>query len=405
MSRIFLSSGSVVFSVSLFLCVPQALGQSEDFGVWRSLFNGKDTSGWVVARGPNAGKKPEKWSVADGALTNGNGRVDDICTTEEFDNFELELQYKVPPRGNSGVYLRGQVEVQILDSYGKKTEKLGTGDAGALYGVSKPLANPQNPPNTWNTFRIRFIGNRVTVWHNGVLVQDNTYVEKPTLGGLEINPLTGKRLTFGKGPIMLQGDHTKVWYRKIRVRRLCSPADGWKAIWNGKDLSAFTCRGAKVEDYWRIDDHAVTNKGHRRDMWTKQSFGNFLVHYEYRSDPKVHGGNSGFYLRDQWEIQILSRQSTTNPHSDGSLYSIYPPARLARHGPTNWNHMDVKLVGMKIWVWQNGKLIHDGVVCKTRTDNHSVKTDRFTKAPFKFQGDHGDVWFTNLYIKVLPDTP
>ena len=66
--------------------------------------------------------------------------------------------------------------------------------------------------------------------------------------------------------------------------------------------------------------------------------------------------------------------------------------------------MDVKVDGMKIWVWQNGKLLHEGKVCETRTDNHDAKTDKWTKAPFKLQGDHGRVWFTNFFIKPLPDT-
>lgn len=65
--------------------------------------------------------------------------------------------------------------------------------------------------------------------------------------------------------------------------------------------------------------------------------------------------------------------------------------------------MDVKVQGVKIWVWQNGKLIHDGRVCATRTDNHGVPTPAFSKAPFKFQGDHEKVWFANIYIKPLPD--
>jgi hypothetical protein len=66
--------------------------------------------------------------------------------------------------------------------------------------------------------------------------------------------------------------------------------------------------------------------------------------------------------------------------------------------------MDVKVDGMKIWVWQNGKLLHDGKVCETRTDNHGVKTDKWSQAPFKLQGDHGKVWFTNLFIKPLAET-
>jgi hypothetical protein len=83
---------------------------------------------------------------------------------------------------------------------------------------------------------------------------------------------------------------------------------------------------------------------------------------------------------------------------------MYPPLKVARNGPEQWNHMDVKVDGMKIWVWQNGVLVHDGRVCERRTDG-DTPTKEWSARPFKFQGDHGKVWFTNLSIKPLPDTP
>jgi Domain of Unknown Function (DUF1080) len=155
-----------------------------------------------------------------------------------------------------------------------------------------------------------------------------------------------------------------------------------------------------------VEDGAFTNaksssQGH--DIWTSQPYGNFLVHYAYKSDPAVEGGNAGFYLRDQWEIQIYRETKLDDKHTDGCLYSLYTPIVVARSKPDQWNHMDVKVEGMKIWVWQNGKLLHDGRICETRTDNHAVPTKSFSRGPFKLQGDHGKVWFTSLYIKPLPD--
>ncbi len=382
-----------------------AWAQSEDFGAWKTLFNGKDTAGWVCAkdhgrRGVKAGDAPERWIVVDGALTNGSSRVYDICTADQFDNYELELQYKVPAGGNSGVYLRGQIEIQISDTRGKPAEQMRPGDAGGIYSKIAPIANPQKPAGQWNTFRIRHLGHRITVWHNGVLAQDNQYVDSRTGGPMTKDPSTGKPLDLTKGPIMLQGDHSLIHYKNIRIRPLCT-GEGWRPIWNGKDLSAFTVRSGKVQDYWRIDNHAVTNQGKRRDMWTKEKFGNFLVHYEYKSDPASGHGNSGFYLRDQWEIQI--HMNPGGKHGDCALYSIYEPSQKMPKMANNWKHMDVKLDDMKIWVWQNGTLLHDGVVCKRRTDSGTA-TLTWSTGPFKFQGDHGDVWFTNMYIKPLPPT-
>jgi hypothetical protein len=376
--------------------------QSEEFGKWEPLANGKDLTGWTTAKFVES----NNWTVEDGALyMPGAGR--DICTQKEYESYELELEYKVPPRGNSGVYLRGVVEIQIGDTPGDK----GKSSCGAIYSQFGPLAAAGKPAGEWNRFRILHIGPRISVWHNGELVQDNVYFDGKTNGSMGEFPLkSGRKLDGKKGPIMLQGDHGKVWYRNLRIRPLFA-GDGWRPLWNGKDLSEFNARGDKRAEkgpLWAVQDHAFNNLssgesgGH--DIWTNDAFGNFLVHYAYKSDPKKEGGNSGFYLRDQWEIQILSLSSLTETHHDGSLYSIKCPDVLARTGPENWNHMDVKVDGMKIWVWQNGKLTHDGVTLKTRTDDHSKPTPAFTKAPFKFQGDHGKVFFTDLHIKPLPDS-
>ena len=381
-----------VLALGTFLCA-----QSEEFGAWKPLFNGKDVSGWVNVRDANAGKPPERWQVEDGALTNGSGGVDDICSAEEFENYELELEYKIPPQGNSGIYLRGAIEVQILDSKGRTTN-LGPGDVGGIYGGAPPLANPQKPAE-WNKLLIKHVGYRIMGYHNDVVVQNNLFRAENTPGCHEKYVGTPRR-----GPVMFQGNHSKVWFRNIRIRPIAS-GDLWRPIWTGEkdDFDAAFSSSNRptdknaVRDAWAYDDHAVTNvKG--RDMWTKEAFGNFLVHYEYRSQ-----GNSGFYLRDQWEIQINRATKRPGKHDDGALYSLFAPAQAARNADAEWNHMDVKVQGVKIWVWQNGKLIHDGRVCATRTDNHGVPTPAFSKAPFKFQGDHEKVWFANIYIKPLPD--
>ncbi|HVR76422.1 MAG TPA: DUF1080 domain-containing protein, partial [Planctomycetota bacterium] len=368
---------------------------------WVDLFNGKDTTGWTHAKAD----EPNRWTVEDGALTQeGPKGTHDTATTATYGDYELELEYKVPPDGNSGVYLRGWVEVQVLDSHPNRDKKPGQGDAGAIYGAGAPLKISSKPAGEWNKFRIVHIGPRITVYHNGVLVQDNVHKADGTPGNMKA---ARRELDGTKGPLMLQGDHGKVWFKNIRIRPLL---EGWKKLWNGTDLSELTARGndrAKDGLRWSVENHSFTNgdnfgsKGH--DIWTKEPFGNFLVHYEYRTGPE-EGGNSGFYLRDQWEIQIYGTSTAGGIHDDGDLYSRFDTLTVARNEPSQWNHMDVKVDGMKIWVWQNGKLIHDGRIVDTRTDDHARKTLEWSKAPFKLQGDHGRVWFTNLFVKPLPDT-
>ncbi|MEM7230695.1 MAG: DUF1080 domain-containing protein [Planctomycetota bacterium] len=391
------------------------LAQDDSFGEWITLFNGKDLTGWQNAK-PHSGrhKGPNRWTVDNGSLTNISRGVNDICTIDEYGDYELEIEYKIGPKGNSGVYLRGQIEIQIYDSHWKIKENkpVTSADAGAIYGGNFPaLKNVQKAVGKWNKFRVLHVGSRITVWHNGVLIQDNVYQNSRTGGSMSHYPASYELSKF-RGPLMLQGDHEKVWYRNIRLRPLLGA--GWKSLWNGKDMSTFTARGDKraekglrwainadTQEFWNT---ATGGGGH--DIWTKESFGNFLAYYCYRSDTDVEGdksGNSGFYLRDQWEIQIHAGQDTKNKHSDGSLYSIRSPSVHSRHGKHQWNHVFVKLVGQKITVWQNGHRIHKDIVLPTRTDNHGVKTPDFSRAPFKLQGDHGKVIFSQLWIKPLSD--
>lgn len=410
---------NLLMSFTLLVWTSSALAQSSEFGEWIELFNGKDLTGWTNAK-PDQGhhKGPNRWIVEDGALTNGKDGQNDICTIAEFENFELELWYRFPERhkpdfrGNSGIYLRGQVEVQLFDSHG--VTKPRPVDAGSIYGAAPASSCPQNPPGHWNQMRIINIGHRITVYHNGYLVQDNVYRKKNTPGEMSKHPITGQKLDNVRGPIMFQGDHTKVWYKNIRIRPICDMKNRWVPLFNGQDLSGFRTRGnADIAQLWEVTETGeLTNskwggKG-GKDVWTTGDYGNFLVHYEYRVDPTKDGGNSGFYLRNQWEIQIFRDQDPITPkgrHRDGALYSLKNPSMRARNeSPTGWNRMDVKVEGMKIWVWQNGILIHDGVQLATRTDNHKVATTEFSRGPFKLQGDHGKVWFTNLYIQELPDS-
>jgi hypothetical protein len=384
--------------------LPLAVNAHDDFPHWHSLFDGRSTKGWTWAKPDHAGE----WQVQDGALTQ-KDKVD-VCTTDEFGDYELEIEFRSKPDGdgNSGVYLRGQVEVQIFNSTDKVKDPkdLKPHHGGGIYGKKPPMANPHRAQGEWNKYRILHLGNTINVWLNDVLIQSDVVVDAATPGSISAHPVTRKPLSIGKGPLMLQGDHDSMWFRNIRIREL---EKGWTPLWNGKDLSEMKGPGdADPSKWWRLDGLGFTNrtlegKAGGRDLWTRKSYGNFLVHYEYRSDPKVGDGNSGFYLRDQWELQINKTQRTDESHSDGSFYDIYPAKAKAMHAPGEWNEMDVKLSGNKAWVWQNGKLIHDGVELVRRTDDAGRKTAKFSRAPFKLQGDHDVVWFRNLYIKELPD--
>jgi len=187
------------------------------------LFDGKDLSAWQDARGG-----PARWEVRDGMLiVNGTGN---IFTKQEFGACQLHLEWCAPPpegktgqaRGNSGVYLQGRYEIQILDSYQNRTYP--KGQAGALYGNFPPLVNACRKPGEWQTYDIVFqpplpgpngeiIPGFITVIHNGVLVQNHVPVKNATTAAAFRGPVA-------KGPLMLQDHGCSVRFRNIWIRRL-----------------------------------------------------------------------------------------------------------------------------------------------------------------------------------------
>ena len=173
------------------------------------LFNGKNLEGWKLT---NPGQT-NGWSAEDGVLVNkpvqqeGKRHISygNLCTVEEFEDFNLKLQVNVPKGGNSGVYLRGIYEVQVSDSYGNN---LDAHNMGGIYSRITPTVNAEKPAGQWQSYDITLLDRHVTVKLNGKTIIDN----QPLLG------CTGGALwsdEFRPGPIYLQGDHTAVTYRNI----------------------------------------------------------------------------------------------------------------------------------------------------------------------------------------------
>jgi hypothetical protein len=176
------------------------------YGTPIPLFNGKDLSGWRLIEGSAA----NGWSVENGTLVNrpdkSTGKhYGNLRTDREFEDFRLTLEAKVPPKGNSGIYLRGIYEVQVADSFNRPPDSHGI---GGVYSRITPTSNPSKAPNEWQTFDITLVDRHITVILNGVRIIDN----QPVLG------CTGGALwsdEFRPGPIYLQGDHEAVDYRNI----------------------------------------------------------------------------------------------------------------------------------------------------------------------------------------------
>jgi hypothetical protein len=236
---------------------------------WRPLFNGKDLAGWTP-RNPAA---KAVWTVCDDVvldpadparlkpvgkgggpdavlLCGEDGRGSDLMTAEPFDDYELYLEFNVPKGSNSGVYNRGLFEIQVFDSYG--VPKLAFHDCGALYERAIPPRNLSRPPGAWQSYRIRMEGKRISLDWNG----EEVYREKDVRLGetdreaferlnaenahrppelrVKLQEKDGRYVGhFGEGgtrsgldgpdrpgPILLQGDHGPVAYRRLLIRPL-----------------------------------------------------------------------------------------------------------------------------------------------------------------------------------------
>ncbi len=185
------------------------------------LFDGKNLDHWVTRNDP---KKPATWKLVTGNAMQVQGG--DIITKKKFDgSFQLHVEFRVPympkasgqGRGNSGVYLQGRYEVQVLDSYGLDSKD---NDCGGIYGIAKPLVNACKAPTIWQSYDIEFHSPkftdgkkaamaRMTVYQNGVKIHDNVKITKDNttagLGGEPSKP----------GPILLQDHGNAVQYRNI----------------------------------------------------------------------------------------------------------------------------------------------------------------------------------------------
>ncbi|MGB5238650.1 MAG: DUF1080 domain-containing protein [Flavobacteriaceae bacterium] len=169
------------------------------WGETKSLFNGKNIDGWYADGSKN-------WSVKNGILTC-PGSVSNLVSEQKFNNFKLHAEFRFPKGSNSGIYLRGRYEVQIIDSEG-----MGPSDIlfGGIYGFLTPNVMASKGSGEWQTYDIILIGRRVTIIANG----------KPIIMDQIIPGMTGGAIDNKEaqpGPFMLQGDHGAVEFRAFDV--------------------------------------------------------------------------------------------------------------------------------------------------------------------------------------------
>ena len=197
-------------AVSAALLLATIAFAADDETGFTPLFNGKDMAGWHV-RKPDA---HNAWKVEDGVLKNVLGTGEhgvDLVTDTTFKDFTVRYEYQVPDGSNSGFYLRGRHEIQILGDY--KSGKVAKGGNGAIYNFKEPSEFVSKPGGEWQTVEATIVGNKITVIQNGKKIHDAVECDKGTGGQLDNN-------VNEPGPVVLQGDHGSVSFRNIRIKLL-----------------------------------------------------------------------------------------------------------------------------------------------------------------------------------------
>ncbi|MHA8069307.1 3-keto-disaccharide hydrolase [Aquirufa ecclesiirivi] len=193
------------------------------------LFDGKSLDNWETVKDGS----PAKWKVEDGAMTVVKG-AGNISTKQKFTNYQLHIEWRSPMepetlksqgKGNSGIFMQGMYEVQVLNSYQNRSYR--NGQAGSIYKQSAPLVNATSPMGEWNSYDIIYTAPKftinggidtpayVTVIHNGIVVQNHTKIQGTTeYIGQPKNPV------HGPGPISLQDHGNPVSFRNIWIREM-----------------------------------------------------------------------------------------------------------------------------------------------------------------------------------------
>jgi HEAT repeat protein len=408
-------------------------GMPADEG-FKSMFNGKDLTGWhglvenpvvraklkpaeLAKKQIEADKKVNgNWSVKDGCIWF-NGTGDNLCSIKEYGDFEMLVDWKITKEGDSGIYLRGSPQVQIWDT--SRVEVGAQVGSGGLYNnqsnPARPLKVADNPVGDWNSFRIVMIGEKVSVWLNGVLVVDNVTME---------NYWDRKIPIFPSGPIELQAHGTDLAFRDIYIREISDKefnltpeerATGYVALFNGRNLDNWVGnKKSYVAEDGMIVIKPVDDSG--GNLYTEKEFADFIFRFEFQLTPAANNGLgiraplTGDAAYVGMELQILDDTAPVyanlQPYQyHGSVYGVIPAKRGFLRPVGDWNYEEVTATGSRIKIVLNGTTIVDGDIAGPRDNGTMDHKDhpglKNKTGHIGFLGHGSLVKFRNIRIKKL----
>jgi HEAT repeat protein len=406
-------------------------------GGYVALFNGRDLDGWkgLVADPPKRAKMTAEelakaqaeadagmrahWRVADGVLVF-DGKGESLCSTKDYGDFEMLVDWKIEKAGDSGIYLRGSPQVQIWDPAANPV------GSGGLYnnqkGPSKPLAVADRPVGEWNTFRIVMIGDRVTVYLNDKMVVDNTVLE---------NYWERDKPIYPTGQLELQAHGNVLYFRNVYVREIPrdpAPAgaaapyavseaekdEGFVPLFNGIDLAGWTgdTKGYAA-DNGKIVIYPERGSG---NLYTEKEFGDFVFRFEFKLTPAANNGVgiraplAGDAAYAGMEIQILEDGSPVywdlQPYQfHGSIYGVVPARRGVLRAVGEWNSEEITARGRRVTVRVNGTTVVDADLDQASAggtiDHNAHPGLARTSGHIGFLGHGAIVEFRNIRIREL----
>ena len=404
-----------------------------------ALFNGRDLSGFhglahfdprklramsdeerAAKRKTNEEPFRKHWRVENGELVN-DGEGPYATTDREYGDIELLIEYRTVAKADSGIYLRGNPQVQIWDY----TKEGGKGDRGAEKGSGglwnnragspgkDPLVLADKPFGEWNTLRIRQVGDKTTVHLNDKLVVDHATME---------NYWDPKEPLWARGPIQLQTHGGEIRWRNIFIREI--PADeatrilserdeaSFTSIFNGRD---FTGWAGALDNYEILDGVIRCRPKQGGTIYTQKEYADFVVRFEFRLPP---AGNNGLAIRypgegdtayvGMTELQVLDNTAPAYATLDarqfhGSAYGMVPAKREFLRPVGEWNYQQVTVKGSRITVELNGTTIlaADLSTVTEFLDNKPHPGKDRTHGHFGFAGHNDPVEYRKVRIKEI----
>ena len=359
---------------------PSILGEAELRDGWIALFDGETLFGWQATSDAN-------WHVDDGSIVVDSGEKGLLCTTSQFSDYVLQLDFRCDPATNSGIFLRtqldpGDVATQCYElNIAPADNPFPTGSLVQRAKVDKDVHR-----DDWQTYEVTVLGDQVSVALDG----------DQLLEYRDSDPL-------GRGRIGLQLNEGRVAFRSIKLKPL-----GMEPIFNGLDLTGWTSYPDQVSEFAVSDDGWLNVKNGPGQLETEEVYGDFVLQLESRVN--AAGLNSGIFFRsipgDQmmgYESQIHNgfknnRRSEPVDWGTGAIFRRQK-ARVVMADDLTWFHKTLIADGAHMAVWVNGYQVSDWVDTREANENPR-RGKRLAPGSIIIQGhdETTDLSFRNLRI-------